>query len=82
MQRVVSEGLWTGGLLKLLYEQSLCGIPALQTCMERLVWHCQATLCRYLHLWMLHGVLTDSRDQFFIARSACHTCLPKRQSEW
>ena len=68
VQRVVSEGLWTGGLLRLLYEQSLCGIPALQACMERLGWHCQSTLCRYLHLWMVYGVLTDSRDQFFIVR--------------
>lgn len=57
-----------GQLLNYLHRRSLCGISAVQQCMRRLVHHVVSVLSNQLSSWVVHGVLTDPYDEFFIQK--------------
>ena len=38
-------------LLDLLHERARCGVPLLQACMQRLLWHCNTVLYNQLSSW-------------------------------
>ncbi|GAQ91736.1 Gamma-tubulin ring complex protein [Klebsormidium nitens] len=61
-------GVKGGALLDLLYAKSHSGVPPLQACMQRLLWHCHCVLYRQLAGWMVHGLLHDPHAEFFVAR--------------
>jgi gamma-tubulin complex component 4 len=48
---VESERLAGGRLLHLLHSRCHCGIPALHSCLERLMCHCNQVLYRQLAAW-------------------------------
>lgn len=53
-------------LLQLLHQKAQCGIPELQSCLHRLLWHCNQVLFKQLSAWMIHGLLQDKHHDFFI----------------
>ncbi|KAF3784069.1 Gamma-tubulin complex component 4 [Nymphaea thermarum] len=57
-----------GQLLNLLYKRCHCGVPELQACMQRLLWHGHQVMYRQLAAWMVHGLLQDQYGEFFIRR--------------
>ena len=38
-------------LLRLLHDKAGCGVPALQSCCQRLLWHCNQTLLSHIRSW-------------------------------
>ena len=46
------------------------GAPAVQSCAQRLLWHCRQVLFKQLESWLVHGLLLDSGGEFFVQRSS------------
>ncbi|XP_057549187.1 gamma-tubulin complex component 4 [Amaranthus tricolor] len=55
-----------GKLLNLLHKRCHCGVPELQTCLQRLLWHGHQVMFNQLASWMVYGILQDSYGEFFI----------------
>uniref|UniRef100_A0A803L9Y1 Gamma-tubulin complex component n=1 Tax=Chenopodium quinoa TaxID=63459 RepID=A0A803L9Y1_CHEQI len=55
-----------GKLLNLLHKRCHCGVPELQTCLQRLLWHGHQVLFNQLASWMVYGILQDPYGEFFI----------------
>lgn len=45
------RALLGGQVLELLHGRAHCGVPALQSCFRRLLWHCNLVLYRQLSSW-------------------------------
>ena len=41
-------------LLRMLHDKSSCGVPALQSCCQRLLWHCNQILLTHIRSWWVH----------------------------
>ncbi|XP_022757962.1 gamma-tubulin complex component 4 isoform X2 [Durio zibethinus] len=57
-----------GQLLNLLHKRCHCGVPELQACIQRLLWHGHQVLYNQLASWMVYGILQDQHGEFFIRR--------------
>ncbi|XP_050235659.1 gamma-tubulin complex component 4 homolog isoform X2 [Mercurialis annua] len=57
-----------GQLLNLLHKRCHCGVPELQSCIQRLLWYGHQVLYNQLASWMVYGILQDQHGEFFIAR--------------
>ncbi|XP_077223009.1 GAMMA-TUBULIN COMPLEX PROTEIN 4 [Tasmannia lanceolata] len=57
-----------GKLLSLLHKRSHCGVPELQACFQRLLWHGHQVMYQQLASWMVYGILQDQHGEFFIRR--------------
>ncbi|KAK7277758.1 hypothetical protein RJT34_22775 [Clitoria ternatea] len=57
-----------GRLLNLLHKRCHCGVPELQTCIQRLLWHGHQVMYNQLASWMVYGILQDQHGEFFIRR--------------
>ncbi|XP_024026213.1 gamma-tubulin complex component 4 [Morus notabilis] len=57
-----------GQLLNLLHKRCHCGVPELQTCIQRLLWHGHQVMYNQLASWMVYGTLQDQYGEFFIRR--------------
>uniref|UniRef100_A0A7N0TTA7 Gamma-tubulin complex component n=1 Tax=Kalanchoe fedtschenkoi TaxID=63787 RepID=A0A7N0TTA7_KALFE len=55
-------------LLNLLNKSCHCGVPELQTCIQRLLWHGHQVMYNQLASWMVYGILHDQHGEFFIQR--------------
>ncbi|CAH9112581.1 unnamed protein product [Cuscuta europaea] len=62
------NGICGGKLLNLLHKRCQCGIPELQTCIQRLLWHGHQVMYNQLMSWMVYGILHDPYREFFIGR--------------
>ncbi|KAI3805912.1 hypothetical protein L1987_21800 [Smallanthus sonchifolius] len=69
------DGNYGGKLLNLLYKRCHCGVPELQTCIKRLLWHGHQVMYNQLACWMVYGILHDQYGEFFISKQQ------KRNSE-
>lgn len=65
-----------GQLLNLLHKRCHCGVPELQTCMQRLLWHGHQVMYNQLASWMVYGILQDQHAEFFIRRQENNTSHP------
>jgi len=68
IREVEQEQLRGGRLLNLLYSKCHCGIPELQACMQRLLWHGHQVMYRQLSTWMVYGLLQDQHQEFYVRR--------------
>ncbi|CAK7348319.1 unnamed protein product [Dovyalis caffra] len=57
-----------GQLLNLLHKRCHCGVPELQSCIQRLLWHAHQVMYNQLASWMVYGILQDQHGEFFIRR--------------
>ncbi|XP_034691369.1 gamma-tubulin complex component 4 [Vitis riparia] len=57
-----------GQLLNLLHKRCHCGVPELQACIQRLLWHGHQVMYNQLASWMVYGILQDQHGEFFIRR--------------
>ena len=55
-----------GRLLNAMYERSGHGAPVLQNCLHGLLQQCHRVMYNQLAMWMLHGVLLDPHEEFFV----------------
>lgn len=55
-----------GKLLNLLHKRCHCGVPELQTCLQRLLWHGHQVMFNQLASWVVYGILQDPYGEFFI----------------
>nr|KAJ0187609.1 hypothetical protein LSAT_V11C900471690 [Lactuca sativa] len=62
------DGIYGGKLLNLLHKRCHCGVPELQTCVQRLLWHGHQVMYNQLTYWMVYGILHDQYGEFFISR--------------
>ncbi|CAH1434134.1 unnamed protein product [Lactuca virosa] len=61
------DGICGGKLLNLLHKRCHCGVPELQTCIQRLLWHGHQVMYNQLASWMVYGILHDQYGEFFIS---------------
>lgn len=66
VQEVQQGQLNAAQLMHLLDRRTRCGIPAVQACAERLLWHCNGVMVKQLESWMVYGILVDPGNEFFI----------------
>ncbi|XP_006655007.3 gamma-tubulin complex component 4 [Oryza brachyantha] len=57
-----------GQLLNFLHKRCHCGVPELQSCIQRLLWHGHQVMFNQLTSWMVYGILQDQYNEFFIRR--------------
>lgn len=57
-----------GQLLNLLHKRCHCGVPELQSCIQRLLWHGHQVMYNQLASWVVYGILQDQHGEFFIRR--------------
>ncbi|KAL3827817.1 hypothetical protein ACJIZ3_016619 [Penstemon smallii] len=62
------DNIYGGRLLNLLHKRCHCGVPELQTCIQRLQWHGHQVLYNQLASWMVYGILHDQYGEFFVRR--------------
>ncbi|CAA2957616.1 gamma-tubulin complex component 4 homolog [Olea europaea var. sylvestris] len=62
------DGICGGRLLNILHKRCHCGVPELQTCIQRLLWHGHQVMYNQLASWMVYGILHDQHGEFFISR--------------
>ncbi|KAL4558866.1 hypothetical protein LXL04_037070 [Taraxacum kok-saghyz] len=62
------DGICGGKLLTLLHKRCHCGVPEVQTCIQRLLWHGHQVMYNQLTHWMVYGILHDQYGEFFISR--------------
>ncbi|KAL7172120.1 hypothetical protein ACSBR2_031755 [Camellia fascicularis] len=62
------DNICGGRLLNLLHKRCHCGVPELQTCIQRLLWHGHQVMYNQLASWMVYGILNDQHGEFFISR--------------
>lgn len=67
---VQQDNISGASLLHLLHSKAQCGIPELQSCLVRLLWHCNQVLFKQLSAWMVHGLLQDRHQEFFIQQTS------------
>lgn len=53
-------------LMSLLDKRTRCGIPLVQSCAGRLLWHLHQVMFKQLEAWLVHGELIDAHQDFFI----------------
>ncbi|KAK9803977.1 hypothetical protein WJX72_009639 [[Myrmecia] bisecta] len=70
VHEVHTKQLTGSQLLQLLHYKAQCGVPVLQSCLGRLLWHCNQVLYKQLSAWMVHGMLLDRQNEFFIQHAA------------
>ena len=63
-----AQHLPVSAVMHLLSARARSGAPMVQSCMLRLLWHCQRVLCKQLEAWLVHGLLLDCSGEFFIRR--------------
>mmetsp|Transcript_31424 Transcript_31424/g.61248 ORF Transcript_31424/g.61248 Transcript_31424/m.61248 type:complete len:913 (-) Transcript_31424:71-2809(-) len=69
-QAPISTGLSMHGgqLLSMIYTRAITGIPLVKKCFSRLLFHCHKVFFNQLTSWLVHGLLTDPYQEFFVQR--------------
>ncbi|GER24727.1 gamma-tubulin complex component 4 homolog [Striga asiatica] len=62
------DNVYGGRLLNLLQKRCHCGVPELQTCIQRLLWHGHQVMYNQLTSWVVYGILHDQYGEFFVTR--------------
>ncbi|KAK7879108.1 hypothetical protein WMY93_034110 [Mugilogobius chulae] len=53
-------------ILETVYKHSCGGLPPVRTALEKILCVCHGVLYKQLAAWMLHGLLLDQHEEFFI----------------
>ncbi|XP_028823874.1 LOW QUALITY PROTEIN: gamma-tubulin complex component 4 [Denticeps clupeoides] len=53
-------------ILETLYKHSCCGLPPVRMALEKILAVCHAVMYKQLAAWMLHGLLLDQSEEFFV----------------
>lgn len=53
-------------ILETVYKHSCGGLPPVRTALEKILCVCHGVLYKQLAAWMLHGLLLDQNEEFFI----------------
>nr|XP_009770642.1 PREDICTED: gamma-tubulin complex component 4 homolog isoform X2 [Nicotiana sylvestris]XP_016433585.1 PREDICTED: gamma-tubulin complex component 4 homolog isoform X2 [Nicotiana tabacum] len=61
------DNIYGGKLLNLLHKCCHCGVPELQTCIQRLLWHGHQVMYNQLASWVVYGILHDPYQEFYIS---------------
>lgn len=61
------DNIYGGKLLNLLHKRCHCGVPELQTCIQRLLWHGHQVMYNQLASWVVYGILHDPYREFYIS---------------
>lgn len=61
------DNIYGGKLLNLLHKRCHCGVPELQTCIQRLLWHGHQVMYNQLASWVVYGILHDPYKEFYIS---------------
>lgn len=65
---VEGRGLSGAAVMHTLELRAHSGVPSVQSCVARLLWHCRQVLFKQLESWLVHGLLLDRAGEFFIQR--------------
>ncbi|KAK2152884.1 hypothetical protein LSH36_315g00018 [Paralvinella palmiformis] len=55
-------------ILEILHRSAVNGIPAVRQALQRILHVCHSVMYKQLAAWMLHGMLLDQDNEFFIKR--------------
>ena len=66
VSQVKSQGLKGARIIELLDRRAQGGWPPIESCCQRLLWHCYRVLFKQIESWMVYGELVDPTREFFI----------------
>ncbi|XP_078456419.1 gamma-tubulin complex component 4 isoform X1 [Lampetra planeri] len=53
-------------ILEVIYKHSCSGLPPIRKALEKVLWVCHGVMYKQISAWMLHGLLLDPHQEFFI----------------
>lgn len=62
-------GSTSAAISRALRGEAFCGLPSAQRAALRCEWHVNQLMLKHVGAWVVHGLLTDERADFFIVRS-------------
>lgn len=66
-------------ILDVLQQSCICGIPDVKDALERILFVCHGVMYQQLSAWVLHGILIDKHNEFFIKEI---TSADKQTANW
>ncbi|BFY98455.1 hypothetical protein BsWGS_01495 [Bradybaena similaris] len=81
IDEVVSHKAHGCYILDILYKNATFGMPDVRSTLNRILFVCHGLLFKQLSAWMLHGILSDPYNEFFIQRAQHGSDMADRQAE-
>lgn len=66
VESIKSQKIHGCQILETVYKHSCVGLPPVRTALEKILAVCHGVMYKQLAAWMLHGLLLDQSDEFFI----------------
>ena len=66
VEEIDKNNLLAADIMNKLMKRSLCGIPPIMACCNRLLWHCRQIFLKQLESWTLYGEVVDPTKEFLI----------------
>ncbi|CAG5115406.1 unnamed protein product [Candidula unifasciata] len=81
IDQVVSHKAHGCYILDILYKNATFGMPGVKNALNRILFVCHGLLFKQLSAWMLHGIISDPYNEFFIQRAQHGLDVTDRQAE-
>ncbi|KAL9650924.1 hypothetical protein ABK040_015027 [Willaertia magna] len=66
INQIKFENLRGALLLDFLYNMTLSGIPIVESCIQRLLFHCNVILMKQITSWMIYGIISNPNEFFIV----------------
>uniref|UniRef100_A0A452GG36 Gamma-tubulin complex component n=1 Tax=Gopherus agassizii TaxID=38772 RepID=A0A452GG36_9SAUR len=68
-------------LLETVYKHSCGGLPPVRSALEKILAVCHGVMYKQLSAWMLHGLLLDQHEEFFVKQGPSSGNVPAQPEE-
>ncbi|KAG8145298.1 hypothetical protein E2320_013644, partial [Naja naja] len=81
VEQIKIQKIHGGQILETVYKYSRGGLPPVRHALEKVLAMCHAVLYKQLSAWMLHGLLLDQHEEFFIRQGPSLGLTPAQPEE-
>ncbi|XP_071512023.1 gamma-tubulin complex component 4-like [Diadema antillarum] len=68
-RQIQAQAYHGGQILELLHQHCDCGQPVIQQALQKILFTCHRVMYRQVTAWLLHGMLLDRHQEFFIHKA-------------
>nr|XP_014340371.1 PREDICTED: gamma-tubulin complex component 4 [Latimeria chalumnae] len=76
VDQIKSQKIHGCQILETVYKHSCGGLPPVRSALEKILAVCHGVMYKQLSAWMLHGLLLDQYEEFFIRQGPCAGSVP------
>ncbi|XP_043933472.1 gamma-tubulin complex component 4 isoform X2 [Protopterus annectens] len=81
VEQIKSQKIHGCQILETVHKHSCVGLPPVRTALEKILAVCHGVMYKQLSAWMLHGLLLDQYEEFFVKQGACSGSTPVQPEE-